>query len=95
MSGGTSRPDRRLYGLSGNRNLFPTRHRDFLAQGLPKSGNTRSHRAALLDGTQFWRTLDQSQVLGDGETYGHVGCVNALSWSYDGVQLVSGSDDAR
>jgi WD40 repeat protein len=94
MSERSSRHNR-LYGLSGSQSPFPARHREFLTQGLPKSGYTRTHRAALLDGTQFWRTLDQSQILGDGETYGHLGCVNALSWSHDGSQLVSGSDDAR
>ena len=84
-----------LYGLSDNHNRPLDRHRVSFTQGLLRPGNIRSRRAALLDGTQFWRTLDQSQVLGDGETHGHVGCVNALSWSHDGSQLVSGSDDAR
>ncbi|WWC94713.1 hypothetical protein V866_001561 [Kwoniella sp. B9012] len=41
----------------------------------------------------MWETLDRVQVL--GETDGHRGCVNALSWSDDGKTLLSGSDDKR
>ncbi|KAK6909578.1 hypothetical protein I203_103599 [Kwoniella mangroviensis CBS 8507] len=41
----------------------------------------------------MWETLDRVQVL--GQTDGHRGCVNALSWSDDGKTLLSGSDDKR
>ena len=30
---------------------------------------------------------------GDGDAYGHTGCVNALSWARDGELLLSGGDD--
>ncbi|WWD19486.1 hypothetical protein CI109_103946 [Kwoniella shandongensis] len=41
----------------------------------------------------MWEKLDRVQVLGGDD--GHVGCVNALSWSDDGRTLLSGSDDRR
>ncbi|PFH52759.1 hypothetical protein AMATHDRAFT_1806 [Amanita thiersii Skay4041] len=38
--------------------------------------------------------LDRVNVLGkDDGSYGHTGCVNALSWSADGQILLSGGDD--
>jgi WD40 repeat protein len=81
----------------GNRygRSFPSKHMEFRTRGPSGSGGIRSHRSALLDTPNFWRDLDLSQTLGDNETYGHTGCVNALSWSHDGSQLLSGSDDAR
>ncbi|KAG7531942.1 hypothetical protein FFLO_04010 [Filobasidium floriforme] len=81
----------------GNRygRSFPSKHMEFRTRGPSGSGGARSHRSALLDTPNFWRELDLSQTLGDNETYGHTGCVNALSWSHDGSQLLSGSDDAR
>lgn len=82
------------YGYGQGRS-FPSKHLDFRTRGISGPGNNRSRRSALLDTPNFWRDLDLSQVLGDNETYGHTGCVNALSWSHDGSQLLSGSDDAR
>ncbi|KAF8655275.1 hypothetical protein AX16_003175 [Volvariella volvacea WC 439] len=37
--------------------------------------------------------LDRINVLGDEVSYGHTGCVNALSWALDGEVLLSGGDD--
>ncbi|KXN89623.1 WD repeat protein iqw1 [Leucoagaricus sp. SymC.cos] len=38
--------------------------------------------------------LDRVNVLGkDDGTYGHAGCVNALSWSHNGEILLTGGDD--
>ncbi|KAF5388192.1 hypothetical protein D9615_000443 [Tricholomella constricta] len=41
----------------------------------------------------FHHTLDRVNVLGDDSSYGHTGCVNALSWARDGELLLSGGDD--
>ncbi|KAI0081776.1 WD40 repeat-like protein [Panus rudis PR-1116 ss-1] len=38
-------------------------------------------------------TLDRVNVLGNGDTIGHTGCVNALSWARNGELLLSGGDD--
>ncbi|KAG6837445.1 hypothetical protein H0H93_009539 [Arthromyces matolae] len=38
-------------------------------------------------------TLDRVNVLGDEGSYGHSGCVNALSWARGGELLLSGGDD--
>ncbi|KAG6890349.1 hypothetical protein C0992_002174 [Termitomyces sp. T32_za158] len=38
-------------------------------------------------------TLDRVNVLGDEGSYGHTGCVNALSWARNGELLLSGGDD--
>lgn len=46
----------------------------------------------------MWRSLDEVAVLGhaqNGSTYGHTGCVNAMSWSSDGELLFSSGDDRR
>ncbi|EKM80081.1 hypothetical protein AGABI1DRAFT_26098, partial [Agaricus bisporus var. burnettii JB137-S8] len=41
----------------------------------------------------FHQTLDRVNVLGDDDSYGHTGCVNALSWAQNGEILLSGGDD--
>ncbi|KAJ3541920.1 hypothetical protein NMY22_g3702 [Coprinellus aureogranulatus] len=39
------------------------------------------------------RTLDRTAVLGNGDDYGHSGCVNAVSWAEDGNLLLTAGDD--
>ncbi|KAJ7047333.1 WD40 repeat-like protein [Mycena alexandri] len=59
---------------------------------LSATRNARSHRRLL---SNRWSTLnfDRVNVLGDDASYGHSGCVNALSWARDGEILLSGGDD--
>ncbi|KAJ6515857.1 WD40 repeat-like protein [Mycena sanguinolenta] len=54
--------------------------------------NTRAHRKLL---SHRWASFsfDRVNVLGDDASYGHSGCVNALSWARDGELLLSGGDD--
>ncbi|KAF7352760.1 WD repeat protein iqw1 [Mycena venus] len=54
--------------------------------------NARAHRRSL---SKRWSssTFDRVNVLGDDASYGHSGCVNALSWARDGELLLSGGDD--
>jgi WD and tetratricopeptide repeat-containing protein 1 len=51
-------------------------------------------RHETLQDPSIWSTMDRAQVLGTPAS-GHRGCVNALSWSDDGLTLLSGSDDKR
>ncbi|GLB33847.1 putative peptidase A1 family protein [Lyophyllum shimeji] len=48
----------------------------------------RNHLSRALE-----HTLDRVNVLGDASSYGHTGCVNALSWARKGELLLSGGDD--
>ncbi|KAJ7904554.1 WD40 repeat-like protein [Mycena olivaceomarginata] len=54
--------------------------------------NARAHRQLL---SRRWSSsiFDRVNVLGDDTSYGHSGCVNALSWARDGELLLSGGDD--
>ncbi|KAK7061751.1 WD repeat protein iqw1 [Favolaschia claudopus] len=53
--------------------------------------NARAHRRLL---SHRWASnWDRVNVLGDDASYGHSGCVNALSWARDGELLLSGGDD--
>ncbi|KAL5636552.1 hypothetical protein ACGC1H_000491 [Rhizoctonia solani] len=57
-------------------------------------------RYSLLGSDRLWKSLDEVSVLGyedvqSGTTYGHTGCVNAMSWSSDGELLYSSGDDKR
>ncbi|KAJ7276438.1 WD40-repeat-containing domain protein [Mycena haematopus] len=54
--------------------------------------NARVHRRLLF---HRWSSsnFDRVNVLGDEASYGHSGCVNALSWARDGELLLSGGDD--
>ncbi|KAJ1309089.1 hypothetical protein OPQ81_004767 [Rhizoctonia solani] len=57
-------------------------------------------RYSLLGSDHLWKSLDEVSVLGyediqGGTTYGHTGCVNAMSWSSDGELLFSSGDDKR
>ncbi|KAJ6539383.1 WD40-repeat-containing domain protein [Mycena capillaripes] len=59
---------------------------------LSATRNARVHRLLL---SRRWSSsnFDRVNVLGDDESYGHSGCVNALSWARDGELLLSGGDD--
>ncbi|KAJ7908326.1 WD40 repeat-like protein [Mycena leptocephala] len=59
---------------------------------LSATQNARAHRRLL---SQRWKSssFDRVDVLGDDASYGHSGCVNALSWARDGELLLSGGDD--
>ncbi|KAJ7180123.1 WD40 repeat-like protein [Mycena crocata] len=59
---------------------------------LSAARTSRKHERIL---SQRWSTLnfDRVNVLGDDASYGHTGCVNALSWARDGELLLSGGDD--
>ncbi|WVQ84875.1 hypothetical protein IAT38_007038 [Cryptococcus sp. DSM 104549] len=60
----------------------------------PLSRAFQPHRDGLRRHDEgMWGNLDRVQVLGEED--GHTGCVNALSWSDDGMILLSGSDDRR
>ncbi|KAF8812472.1 WD40 repeat-like protein [Phlegmacium glaucopus] len=59
----------------------------------PSSSHTEQFRKRILYRTFKLSNLDRVNVLGDGEGYGHTGCVNALSWAQDGNILLSGGDD--
>jgi hypothetical protein len=52
--------------------------------------NARAHRQLL---SRRWSSsiFDRVNVLGDDTSYGHSGCVNALSWARDGELLLVGS----
>ncbi|KAJ7095424.1 WD40 repeat-like protein [Mycena belliarum] len=54
--------------------------------------NARTHKRLL---SRRWAALnfDRVNVLGDDASYGHSGCVNALSWARDGELLLTGGDD--
>ncbi|KAF8195853.1 WD40-repeat-containing domain protein [Mycena galopus ATCC 62051] len=59
---------------------------------LSAAQNASGHRRLL---SQRWSssTFDRVNVLGDDASYGHSGCVNALSWARDGELLLTGGDD--
>ncbi|QRV87975.1 WD repeat protein [Ceratobasidium sp. AG-Ba] len=54
-------------------------------------------RYQLLGSESLWKSLDEVDVLGcqDRTSFGHTGCVNALSWTPDGELLLSSGDDCR
>ncbi|KAJ7228607.1 WD40 repeat-like protein [Mycena pura] len=56
------------------------------------SREARTHKRLV---SRRWSSLnfDRVNVLGDDASYGHSGCVNALSWARDGELLLSGGDD--
>nr|XP_019044312.1 hypothetical protein I302_07596 [Kwoniella bestiolae CBS 10118]OCF23242.1 hypothetical protein I302_07596 [Kwoniella bestiolae CBS 10118] len=64
-----------------------------ILQPLPKAFKPSSSSRHLRHDENMWESLDRVQVLGERD--GHMGCVNALSWSDDGKTLLSGSDDKR
>ncbi|KAJ6599030.1 WD40 repeat-like protein [Mycena vulgaris] len=58
---------------------------------LNAARTTRTHKHLL---AQRWSTVfDRVNTLGDDASYGHSGCVNALSWARDGELLITGGDD--
>ncbi|KAJ7129629.1 WD40-repeat-containing domain protein [Mycena epipterygia] len=59
---------------------------------LSAARNARTNRRRL---AHRWSNVnfDRVNVLGDDASYGHSGCVNALSWAKDGELLLSGGDD--
>ncbi|KAF5363243.1 hypothetical protein D9756_000420 [Leucocoprinus leucothites] len=64
-----------------------------LKSSLPSTSRVEHNRNLHL--SQFLhQPLDRINVLGnDDGTYGHTGCVNALSWAHNGEILMSGGDD--
>lgn len=64
-------------------------------RSMPKYQASRASawRKLLLSNAMMISPMDRLAELGDGDTYGHQGCVNALSWAQNGELLLSGSDD--
>ncbi|KAF8914650.1 WD40-repeat-containing domain protein [Mucidula mucida] len=63
-----------------------------LQDQLPSISHSEKVRTGILS-KAYSRPLDRIQVLGNDETLGHTGCVNAVSWAQDGEILISGGDD--
>ncbi|KAI0723306.1 WD40 repeat-like protein [Earliella scabrosa] len=62
------------------------------ASSPPSCSRSRRWKDSLLAASYFKERLDRVNVLG-GDSYGHTGCVNALSWARGGEVLISGGDD--
>ncbi|KAF8076438.1 WD repeat-containing protein [Lyophyllum atratum] len=65
-----------------------TEYTHFPPSLLPSERLRRRHLSQALE-----HTLDRVKVLGNASSYGHTGCVNALSWARNGELLLSGGDD--
>ncbi|KAJ7498885.1 WD40 repeat-like protein [Mycena latifolia] len=59
----------------------------------PNAARTTETHKRLLSRRWASLTFDRVNVLGDDASYGHSGCVNALSWARDGELLLTGGDD--
>ncbi|TFK75871.1 WD40 repeat-like protein [Pluteus cervinus] len=59
----------------------------------PRLARSEKYRKRNLSWAIGGRQLDRVNVLGNDISYGHTGCVNALSWARDGELLLSGGDD--
>ncbi|KAF9453071.1 WD40 repeat-like protein [Macrolepiota fuliginosa MF-IS2] len=63
-----------------------------LREALPSTSRTEYIRHLNIS-RLLCDPLDRINVLGEDGSYGHTGCVNALSWAHNGELLLSGGDD--